>query len=73
MARQNVMDQTGHTTYDFDPNKSDEVASAMARFNELVGKGFAAAKRVEDGTCKLMREFDPTADETVFFPQLKGG
>jgi len=73
MARQIVMDRTGDTRHEFDPAKAEELAQAEARFKELTGSGFTAAKRIEPGKTALMRNFDPNAEETVFFPRLQGG
>ncbi len=73
MSRHIVMDRTGDSRHEFDPAKADELAAAEARFKELTGVGFTAAKRVEGGKTELMRTFDPNAEETVFFPRLQGG
>jgi hypothetical protein len=35
--------------------------------------GFTAAVRRGKGRSELIRSFDPAAEETVFFPRLKGG
>jgi hypothetical protein len=68
-----VMDQTGHSTIEFD--KSDAaVSEAMAKFTGLVGAGHVAATRKEGATdYTVTKTFDPTADETLFVPQMKGG
>jgi hypothetical protein len=73
MARQIVMDITGDTRHEFDPTDAAALAAASARFTQLTGAGFTAAVRTGSGTSELVRHFDPTADETVFFPQLRGG
>jgi hypothetical protein len=39
----------------------------------LTRVGYIAAKRTEAGTSELIREFDPTAKETLFIPRLQGG
>jgi hypothetical protein len=49
------------------------VAQAERRFKELIGAGFTAAVRREGGRSELIRSFDPAAEETLFFPRLKGG
>jgi hypothetical protein len=49
------------------------VAEAERRFRDLTEAGFTAAKRTGIGTSELIREFDPTAQQTVFFPRLRGG
>jgi hypothetical protein len=73
MAQQIVMDVTGDTRHEFDPTDAAALAAASARFTQLTGAGFTAAVRTGSGTSELVRHFDPTADETVFFPQLRGG
>src|SRR5580704_6664854 len=73
MARQIVMDRTGDTRHEFDPRDCEALAEAERRFKELTGTGFTAAKRVGDGQSEVLRSFDPTAEETIFIPRLKGG
>ena len=73
MAKQIVMDATGDTRHEFDPADAASVAEALARFKELTGAGFTAAVRRGAGTSELIRDFDPVAEETVFFPRLRGG
>jgi hypothetical protein len=73
MARQIVMDRTGDTRHEFDPSDCEALAEAERRFKELTGAGFTAAKRLGDGESELLRSFDPTAEETIFIPRLKGG
>ena len=73
MARQIVMDATGDTRHEFDPTDTNAMAEAERRFSELTGAGFTAAVRRSEGRSELLRSFDPAADETIFFPRLKGG
>jgi hypothetical protein len=73
MATQIVMDVTGDTRHDFNVNDEAAVAKAKKRFEELTEAGFIAAKRTGDGTSELIRQFDPTAQETLFIPRLVGG
>jgi hypothetical protein len=73
MAKQFVMNATGDTRYEFDPTDAFAVAEACTRFKELTGAGYTAAVRRGAGTSELVRDFDPSADETVFFPRLRGG
>jgi hypothetical protein len=39
----------------------------------LTTVGFTAAFRDAAGKATVTRSFDPTAEETLFFPQLVGG
>lgn len=73
MHKLQIMDQTGHSTVDFDPAKDDQVKTAMAKFAALVGQGYQAAVRTEGGGLKKVKSFDPTATEIVMHPQLVGG
>jgi hypothetical protein len=73
MAQQIVMDVTGDTRHEFDPTDAAALAQARARFKQLTDAGFTAAVRKGSGISQLVRHFDPAADETVFFPRLRGG
>ena len=73
MATQIVMDHTGDTRHEFDSAEAAAVAEAEARFKMLTGAGFTAAKRLDGGKSEVLRSFDPTAEETLFIPRLKGG
>jgi hypothetical protein len=73
MATQIVMDHTGDTRHQFDPADAAAVGEAEKRFKELIGYGFTAAKRLDDGKSELVKNFDPTAEETLFIPRLEGG
>jgi hypothetical protein len=35
--------------------------------------GFIAAERTEQGQSRRVKSFDPSAEETLFFPRLVGG
>jgi hypothetical protein len=67
------MDHTGDTRYGFDPRNPEALLEAERRFNELTGSGFTAATRDRAGEPTLTRRFDPTAEETLFYPRLVGG
>ena len=73
MHIQIVMDHTGDTRHQFDPNDELAVAESRQRFQRLADAGYIAAKRTGNGTSELIREFDPTARETLFMPRLVGG
>jgi hypothetical protein len=73
MATQIVMDHTGDSRHSFDPADAAAVAEAEARFKKLSGAGFTAAKRLGDGKSEVVRNFDATAEETLFIPRLFGG
>jgi len=66
-----VMDYSGHSTVEF---SKDETTEAMAKFNEIVATGSTAATRkAGDQDYTVTRQFDPTADETLFVPRMQGG
>jgi hypothetical protein len=73
MATQIVMDQTGDTRHEFDPENAEALARAEQRFRELTGIGFTAALRTGPGEVTRIKSFDPTAHETLFYPRLVGG
>ena len=73
MATQIVMDHTGDSRHQFDPKDSNAVAKAEERFRVLTGAGFIAAERTSAGESRLVKSFDPTAEEVLFFPRLVGG
>ena len=74
MAKHLVLDATGHTTTEFDPSNTVDLGEALARWTALTSTGHTAAVRKTGETdYTLTRSFDPTADETLFVPQLRGG
>lgn len=73
MAVQIVMDRTGDTRHVFDACDHAAVEKAEKRFMELTGAGFTAAVRTGPGEQRVIRSFDPTAEETLFYPRLVGG
>ena len=73
MAKQIIMDTTGDTQHEFNSADAAAVKLAEKRFNELTGAGFTAAVRTSAGRSELTRAFNPAAEETLFFPRLKGG
>jgi hypothetical protein len=73
MAIQIVMDHTGDVRHVFDSRDRAAVEEAEKRFAELTGVGFTAAVRTGGGHQRIVRKFDPSAEETLFFPRLVGG
>ena len=73
MAVQIVMDPTGDTRHEFNTSDAVAVAKAERRFKQLTGAGFTAAVRTAQGNSERIRNFDPAAEETIFFPRLQGG
>ncbi len=73
MHRQLVLDNTGHTTFDFDPKDPAQVTDAEKRYRGYRFAGYTAAQRTGEGTSKLLHEFDPNVEETLFIPRVVGG
>ena len=73
MAAHIVMDHSGDTRITYDRSDATELALAEKRFMELTGAGFTAAVRRGPGDCQVVKSFDGTAEETLFYPQLIGG
>jgi hypothetical protein len=69
-----VMDRSGDTRHEFDPNDPRALASADRQFRELTGKGFRAVALNRNGQPgRLTTVFDPAVDQILFIPQLRGG
>ena len=68
-----LMDHTGHSTEAFDKASPAELAAAQARFDELIAEGRTAAVRTAQGEGRIVRKFDPTAENVLFIPRLQGG
>lgn len=73
MATQIVMDHTGDTRRCFDADDAKALSKAEERFKTLTSHGFTAAVRDASGHATVTRSFDPTAQETLFYPRLVGG
>ena len=73
MPTQIVMDHSGDSRHQFDVKDTTALQAAEKRFKELTGLGFTAAVKTGPGESRVLRAFDPTAEETLFFPRLKGG
>jgi hypothetical protein len=68
-----IMDQSGHSTFEFDSSDSTAVEEAMERFQALIEQGYTASERTGAGTQRKVTEFDPHRTETLFHPRLMGG
>ena len=74
MNAQIVMDHSGDTRHEFDPNSATDVFRAEKRFRQLTKQGFrAVALSKDDKPGVLLREFDAEVEQTLFIPHLKGG
>lgn len=69
-----IMDTSGHTQLQWDPNVPNEVQAAKEAFATYVAKGYSAFRVGSDGEKSTrMEKFDPSAEEMILVPQLKGG
>jgi len=73
VATQIIMNLNGDTRHNFDAKDRKELLEAERRFKALTGAGFTAATRTASGEPVVTRTFDPTVEETLFFPRLVGG
>ena len=73
MATQIVMDLNGDSRHQFDPQDAKALAKAEQRFKQLTSTGFVAAERTSTGEARLVKSFNPSASETLFFPRMVGG
>ena len=74
MSEMHVMDPTGHTTVNWDPDDSDSIKVARDTFNEMTGKGYRAFEvKSADVPGKPMKKFDPAAEKMILVPHLVGG
>jgi hypothetical protein len=73
MAVQLVMDHSGDTRHWYDATDEQSLMEARERFRQLAEQGYTAAVRGEGGSPRIVRSFEPTAEETLFFPRLVGG
>ena len=73
MATQIVMDHNGDSRHTFNAEDAAALLKAEQRFDELMKGGYTAAVRSASGRSTVIRNFDPAAKETLFFPRLVGG
>ena len=75
MAKHLIMDQTGHSTINFDALDPEQLAEANARFMELVGekKHAAFTRKAGETGGNQIKTPDQQQDETLFVPHKQGG
>ena len=73
MTVQIVMDHTGDSRHYFNSGDAKALSEAEQRFKSLIEDGYTAAVRDTAGKATVTRSFDPTAEETLFYPRLVGG
>jgi hypothetical protein len=74
MGEMAVLDRTGDSRLQWKKTDPDEIAAALARFNELKGKGYAAFKVDDTGRKgEQITAFDSTAERLILIPPMVGG
>ncbi len=69
-----VMDPTGHTEVQWDPDDPEEVRKAEETFNEMIKRGYAAYRMNAEGKQgEQIRKFDAYAGRILMSPPMKGG
>jgi hypothetical protein len=73
MAVLMIMDHSGDSRHWYDTNDERSLLEAEERFKQLSKQGYTAAVRDTQGSSRIIRSFEPAAEETLFFPRLIGG
>lgn len=73
MSTLKVMGPRGHSVIEFDPEVVDEVAEVKAEFDKLIAQGWRGATVEGPGDATIVKEFDPSAKETVMLRPMAGG
>lgn len=69
-----VLDRTGDTRVEWDPDNPEEVTWARQTFDAAKRKRYLAYRLDANGRQgELLREFDPSAERIVMSPQTTGG
>lgn len=76
-----VLDRTGHTSVEWDPDEPMSVKAARAKFDELRGQGYSAfaIEADEDEGVTVEKKgrridaFDPRVGKVMMIPHLQGG
>ena len=73
MALLVIMDHSGDTRHWYDSNDERSLLEAEERFRQLSKQKYTATMRNTRGSSRIIRSFEPAAEETLFFPRLVGG
>ena len=74
MNAMQVLDRTGHTSIAWNPDNTDEVATARATFRAMRDKGYRAFRIGRGGRQgERLDEFDPNAEQIMLVPHMQGG
>jgi len=69
------LDRSGHTTVEWDTEKAETVAEAMAEFDRLLATGASPfdTSSPEGGIAMNPPKFDPTVSSITMVPRMAGG
>lgn len=74
MGRLSILDETGDTKVEWNPDNKEEVAAAKKSFEDYKDKGFKAYRQYDAGKPGTeLKDFDKFAEKVLFVPPLKGG
>jgi hypothetical protein len=74
MSMMQVLDSSGHTSVEWNPENAEEVAVARATFEQMREKGYRAFRvRPSGQQGERLDSFDPAAEQMILVPQLRGG
>lgn len=68
-----IMDPTGDTKIEWDPDNSDEVKAARSTFDALKKKRFMAYAVRDGGKGEVVSSFNPQERQYILAPPLVGG
>lgn len=72
--RMTVLDRTGDTKVEWNPDNKDEVSAAEKQFKDLTKKGYIAFRLYDDGKKgEVLSSFDKFAEKMVLIPPVVGG
>ena len=73
MATQIVMDRTGRYPAQFRCEERGRAVEGRGALQGVDRRRLTAAVRTASGEAVVKRTFDPSAEETLFFPRFVGG
>ncbi len=74
MGEMQFLNDTGHSTLEWDIANAGSVEIAEAEFDKLLHEGYVAFQREHPGTeAQRTDTFDPTAEEILWLRPLQGG
>ena len=68
-----VLDHTGHTSINWDPDNPAEVETARQAFERMTREGYRAFTAGNGKPGRRLDAFDPEIGEMTLIPHLRGG